>query len=288
MLSWSDGGGAVMFEGKTDAPESVGARGGGMVMNITGRATDMKGKPKEKKDAHKDDATFKDVAEAWGKKAGLQVKVSEKLATKKRDYWSMQNENFMQWGSRMAQELGATFKIMGSKAVFVPRNSGDSTGGVALGMVMATYGVNVINWRISPMQNRPRFNRSIVRWYDRKDAKWMKETVQIQDETARVPLVETRKFADKDRAKDRADSNAEEAKRDKGGGQISIDGEPNAQAQALCIVAGLRAGIDGTYRISQATHTYNRDSGWITMLDLTDPQGDAGTDDRQASATTGQ
>lgn len=283
MLSWSDGSGAVTFHGKTDEPESVGSRGEGMILNITARATDMKGKAKEKQEAHKDDATFEDAAKEWGKKAGLQVKVSGKLAQKKRDYWAMHNENFMSWGSRMAEELGATFKIMGEKAIFVPRNSNDSAGGIAMGIVNATYGDNIINWRIVPLTSRPRFNRSVVRWYDRKEAKWMRETVEISDQTARTPLVETKKFADKDRANDRAESNAEEAKRGKGGGQVTIDGNPNAQAQALCMVSGVRPGIDGMYRITMATHNFSRESGWTTTCDLEQPQGDAGSDSRGAA-----
>lgn len=288
MLSWSDGSGAVMFEGKTDEPESVGARGEGMTLNITARAADMKGDPKKKQQAHKDDAKFGDVAEEWGKKAGLQVKVSDKLKDKKRPYWSMKNEHFLEWGTRTAQEIGATFKVMGKKAVFVPRNSGQSASGMDLPSVFAVYGQNIITWRITPVLNRPRFNRSVVRWYDQKEAKWKKETVQIQDETARVPFIETRRAPNKDQAKDKAESNAEESKRGKGGGTITLDGEPNAQAQATCMVAGIRAGIDGMYRITQATHNFSRENGWTTMLDIENPQGDAGSDTRQASSTTGQ
>lgn len=284
MLSWSIGGGAVMFEGKTDTPESVGSRGGGMTMNITGRAADMKGDPKQKKQAHKDKKKFKEVAQDWGKKAGLQVKVADKLADKEREYWSMQNENFMQWGSRVAKEMGATFKIMGKKAVFIPRNSGSSASGTQLPQIMAVYGSNLIQWRITPADNRPRFNRSIVRWYDKKEAKWKKETVQVQDETARVPLIETRKSPNKDHAKDRAQSNADEAERGKGGGTITLDGEPNAQPQAICMVSGIRPGIDGMYRITQVRHNFSRDDGWTTMVDLEQPQDEAGKDSRKAAS----
>lgn len=283
MLSWSDGGGAVLFEGKTDEPESVGARGEGMTLNITARAADMKGDPKKKQQAHKDDAKFGDVAQEWGKKAGLQVKVADKLKDKQRPYWSINNQHFLEWGARIAQELGATFKVMGRQAVFVPRNSGQSAGGLELPTVMATYGVNVITWRITPIMNRPRFNRSVVRYYDQKEAKWKKETIQIQDETARVPFIETRRAPNKDQAKDHADSNAEESKRARGGGTITIDGAPEAQAQAICMVAGIRAGIDGMYRITQATHEFGRDEGWTTMLDLENPQEGTGTDNRTAS-----
>jgi hypothetical protein len=63
-----------------------------------------------------------------------------------------------------------------------------------------------------------------VRWYDRKDAKWRKETVQLTDEVERVPLIEMRKSGYRDRTKDRADSNADEAKRGKGGGTVTLVG----------------------------------------------------------------
>ena len=267
-LQWSDSGGAVTFKGKTDEPESQGSRGGGMFMNITARATDMKGKAKEKKTKHKDDATFEAAAKEFGKLAGLKVKVSGVLAQTKRDYWSIQNESFMSWGTRIASELGATFKIRGKEAVFVPRNTNDSASGQKLPIVQAVYGENIIDWQIHPTQNRPRYNRSVVRWFDAKEAKWKQETVQISDETARVPLIDTRKFADKERARDRADSNAREVERSKGGGQVTIDGEPAAQAQALCVVSGVRAGVDGNYMISEATHSFTRENGWTTILDL--------------------
>lgn len=270
-LQWSDGGGAVVFKGKTDEPESQGSRGGGMVMNITARATDMKDKPKEKRIKYKDDATFGDAAKEFGKLAGLNVKVSGEIAKRKRDYWAMQNESFMSWGTRLASELGATFKIRGKDAVFVPRNVNDSASGQQLPAVAAVYRENIIDWQIHPTQNRTRYNRSVVRWYDTKEAKWKQETVQISDEAARVPLVDTRKFADQDRAQDRAKSNATEVERGKGGGQITIDGESAAVAQGLCRVSGVRDGVDGSYRVSKVTHSFWRDGGWVTVCDLQSP-----------------
>jgi len=267
-LQWSDGGGAVIFKGKTDEPESQGSRGGGMVMNITARATDMKDKPKEKKTKNKDDASFEEAAKEFGKLAGLNVKVSGALAQKKRDYWAIQNESFMSWGTRIASELGATFKIRGKQAIFVRRNAKDSVTGQQLPTVEAIYGVNIIDWQIRPTQNRPRYNRSVVRWYDAKEAKWKQEAVQISDETARVPLIDTRKFADQGRARDRAESNAKETERGKGGGTVTLVGAPEAQAQGLCRLAGIRAGIDGVYSVSEATHNYSRDGGWVTVCDL--------------------
>jgi phage protein D len=235
-----------------------------MVLNITAHAADMKGKTKEKRQAHRDSAKFGEVAREWGKIADLEVRVSDGLASIQRDFWAMQNESFMAWGARMAQELGATFKIMGKNAVFVPRNASASAIGKGLPVVMVDYGRNIISWQIRPLRNRPRYDRSVVRWYDRKDAKWRKETIQLMNEAARVPLIETRKSGDRDRARDRANSNAEEAKRGKGGGTVTLVGAPEAQPQGLYRIRAVRSGVDAEYRISEAMHLLSRENGWLT------------------------
>jgi hypothetical protein len=108
----------------------------------------------------------------------------------------------------------------------------------------------------------------VVRWYDAKAAKWKQETVQISDEMARVPVIDTRKFADQERAKDRANSNAEEVERGKAGGTVAIDGEPSAVAQALCAISGIRPGTNGLYWLTGATHNFSRNDGWTTSCEL--------------------
>lgn len=282
-IRWADDGGAVSFQGKTDEPESSGSRGGGMTLSITAHSADLKGDPKAKKQKHKDDATFGDVAKQWGHSAGLEVKIEGALAGVRRSYWAMANESYLAWGARMAKELGATFKAMGKKAVFVPRNSGQSASGAALPAVTAEYGKNLISWRISPVQNRARYRKSIVRWYDQKEAKWKTKTVEIGDSGAKVDLIETHKAADESRAGDRAKSNAEESKRGKGGGSVTIDGDSAAQPQAPCNVKGVRKGIDGEYRITSASHVLNRGGGWTAECQVEQPQGEAGTDSRMVT-----
>lgn len=278
-------GGAVQFEGKTDEPESTGSRGGGMLLSITAHAADLKGKPKEKKQRVKDDAEFGDVAKEWGKEADLDVYVDDSLASIKRDHWHMPNMSFMAWGEHVAEEIGATFKIFGDKAAFVPRNSGKSASGKELPRLVARAGEggNIINWKISPVLNRARYKKSKVRHYDQKEAKWKVEEVEISDDGARSDLVETGKAANKDKAKDRATSNAEESKRGKGGGSVTIDGDPAAQPQAPCTVENIRDGIDGEYRVTSAKHRLARGSGWTTECELEQPDGKAGKDGRKKS-----
>ena len=49
---------------------------------------------------------------------------------------------------------------------------------------------------------------------------------------------------------------------------ITLIGAPEAQAQGLCRITGVRSGVDGDYRVSEATHSYSRNGGWVTVCDL--------------------
>ena len=274
-LCWSDGeGGAVYFEGKTDEPECEIARGGGMLLSISAHSADLQGKPKQKMQKHKDDAGFADVAQEWGDSAGFDVKIDDELGSLQRPYWDMRNESFLAWGARMANEIGATFKVRGKKAVFLPRNGGD------LPSLMVQRGVNLISGRLSPNQSRARYKQSVVRYYDEKTATYKKKSVEIKDDGAEVDLVESRHAGSEEQANDLARANAEESKRGKGGGQIQIVGNAAAQAQAELILTGWREGIDGTYRITSVTHNLSRSGGWVTSCELAQPQGEAGVDSR--------
>ncbi len=281
-IGWK-GGGCVTFEGKTDEPHSRGSRGGGMTLSINAKSADPKGKGKEPQSRHKDKAKFGDVAKEWGQKAGYSVKVNSSLSSVERDYWELANESFHAWGARMARELGATFKVQGPKAVFVPRDGSAAASGAALATVMATRPGNVISWDLTPTYNRLAYQRFDVRWYDPKKAKWMTEKVSASASDAPASLTHRFKAVDQDHAKQIGKSNKDEADRAKGGGTIRLIGEPAARAQAPCIVSGIRAGIDGGYKITEAAHMYVRGGGYDTELTVEQTSGDAGSDTRKAS-----
>jgi len=123
---------------------------------------------------------------------------------------------------------------------------------------------------------------SKVRVYDYTQAKWSFKSVLVSEGASDngPDLHETFKAADDDRAGNRATANADSAERALGGGRILIDGHPMAMAQALVNLSGARDGVDGTYRIRQARHVFERGSGWTTSLEVEQPSGDAGEDTR--------
>ena len=287
-LGWDDDAPTVQFDGTIDKVSSKGGRGSGRTVSISAKSADIvKGKAKQKRHKHKDSSSFKDVATAWGQDAGLTVTVHPDLASIQRDYWGMHGESFLHWGSRIASDLAATFKVEGTQGVFAPRSGGTSVGGEALGTVTAIAGDggNLISWDIEPIVGRPSHAKYRTKTYDPKAAEWdtgdedpETETDAEAEHTSRFP------HPTKAHAQSKSKSNSKEADRDRGTGTVVIDGEPSAQCEAPCQVTGARAGVDGTYKISTVEHSYTRGGGYTTSLGLVQPTGGAGADTREATA----
>lgn len=310
-LGWSDQGGSpVVFEGFLDEPKSKssiskehmsigahnrfkqhtsseGSREQGRVLSLSAKSADMGSKVKEQQEDHLDDSTLQDAAQKWAGQAGLTAVVSSDLASIKRAYWSIANESFMAWGARIAREVGATFKIFQSTAVFAPRTgNGQSASGQSMSGVEATWGVNLITWSIAPDISRAKYGNMRVRWYDPVQAMWQDKTKPTSESGDGNDVTHTHKDSDpdEDQADDQADSNVDESDREQGGADsVEIDGNSAAQPQASCTVSGVRPGVDGDYVIKDVVHSLNRSRGWTTRMALRQPSGSAGTDSRDTS-----
>lgn len=275
-------GGQTVFKGKVDEARSDGSRSSGMTLHISAKGVDTKGKAKEPKRKHWDKKSAKDVLTEAGKAAGFSdVKVSPALASKVRDYWAQQNESFLHFGERIAREIGGTFKIVGKTAILADRNEGKSASGQSLATVTASRFDNLISWSITPSAGRPRYKKVKSRYYDSKTAEWKDKEVEIEnDDKAEATLTDRFTAADEGEAEDRAKSRKKESEREKGGGSITIDGNPILQPECPVIVAGTRPGADGDYKADSVVHSWQRGQGWTSRAELKKPGGSAGKDAR--------
>lgn len=282
-LGWEGGGVPVVFDGVIDDVDSSGGRGQGRKLLISAKSADVNGKLKSTEEKHKDDASLKDVANEWGKAAGLsEVVVHPDLSSIKRAWWGMDGESFMSWGRRIAGEIGATFKVMGTRGVFTPRSAGQSATGQPLPVVTATYGGNLIGWSLKPDVGRPKHKTFKTRRFDHDAAEWKSEDASPDyDDDGEATRVETYSAPDEDTAKANSESAAKESDRERGGGSIDIDGNPDAMAEGMVILIGARPGVDGTYTIDSVTHSYSRSGGFTTSMTVKKP--DAKKDGRPSS-----
>ncbi len=280
-IAISLGGGSV-FRGVVDEVKSTMSRQNGMVLTITGKGVDTRGKAKQAQGRHWDDKDLRTVFEDAAKGGGVnEIQIDESLGNIKRPYWAMQGESFIAFGERLAREVGGTFKVSQDRAILAKKNGGKTASGQDLPTVRAAWGENLLSWDITPSMGRQRWKETKARWYDPKSATWKQEKIEVQDDGAQAGFQARYPAAESGEAKSGAEGRKDTAERDKGGGSISINGTAEPQPEALVILSGARPGIDGTYRIETVTHEFSRGSGWVTRLDVKQPQGEAGKDTRK-------
>lgn len=277
--------GVVVFEGTVDEVRSSGARGSGRELTVSCKGFDSRGKVKEPLSFHKDNTTLESFLGDAAKRAGLKgVTIDQSFKGIQRPFWSADGETILHLGKRLAEELGGSFKIRGDKAVFAKRGEGKTPSGQDLPSVRAVWGDNLMTWDVAPFMGRKRFTKARVRYFDRKEAKWKEEDVEVSAKDGAPPSVDVVRFpkADKAEAKGAAKGRKTDSEREGGEGSVKIDLDPAARAEGSCIIEGARPGVDGLYRIVSVTHRLTRSGGSETSLELKQPQGDAGKDKRKS------
>jgi Bacteriophage probable baseplate hub protein len=280
VLGWEGGAGAQVFMGTVDEVKSSGSRSG-RELTISAKGLDTKSKAKQPQQKHMDGKKTEEALNEAGKLSGHTVRVDPSLNVK-RDYWGMNDESFVHFGERIAQELGGVFKIKGKQAILADKTGG-SISGAALAIVTATWGGNLISWDMTPRMGRMEYSAMGARWYDLAKAKWNreKESVKNADDGAGAEHNDRFSRADKDEAKGKAKNHAKDSEKEKGGGSAVIDGTASAIPGGTCVIAGARPGIDGPWRIEEVQHEFSR-SGWTTSLTLKMPGEGTGSDSRGA------
>jgi phage protein D len=268
------------FEGFVNEVSCSIDKGSGRRISITASSVDQAGEATAPKLQHEDEATLSSVAQKFGSEAGLSVQVAGSIASVQRDYWLQQNESFIAWGQRIAEEVGGTFKVIGNRAFLVGRNEGISASGKTLTPITAEWGVNLISANVRPIVSRPRFKDVKVSYFDRLKGERVEEEsatgISGVESTLRLLL----SSATKDQAKQTAEAKGKEADREKGSGDVTIIGDATAEPEAICSVEGVAPGADGSYRIDSVSHRLSKSSGFTTSLTLRQPQDGAGTDSR--------
>nr|USU32878.1 late control D family protein [Methylobacterium sp. OTU13CASTA1] len=282
--------GQQVFTGILKSPRCTTAKGQGGLMMLNATGHDTEGKGKEGQRFVKEDGTLEEYLTGLGKKAGFTVKIDPALAKIKRTLWASDGRSFLHHAQQLATENGATLKISGKKAVIAKRGAGMTPSGKALPTIRATAGVNLISADIEPFEASAVYRDVRFSFFDRKKAKFEEEKADIRTgagSSGGATAVLRGKAAYKQDAKDRSEGRKNEAERDKGGGSVEIQIEPLAKAEGTCILAGVRAGIGGSYRIESATHTLRaaESGGASTKLTLKQPDDKAGKDDRKAGDT---
>ena len=284
----------IVFDGIVDDVRSECGHGEGMMLIVDGKTADTKGKQKTRRNAHHDDKTIGYAMQDAAQWAGVDLSVAPRIAQLKRKYIAQDYESFLHFIQRLAHEVGGTFKMIGgTRGVVLDRNSGKTVGGSSIADVIAIRdpanpaNSNLIAWKISPLLTRPRFTEIRTRYYDRDKAKYVEKKVEVEgaknDPQAQANDLSTYSGAGDDDSEQMSTGSAMESQREKGAGEVKIDGNAAARAEGTLTLIGARPGVDGNYIMDLVTQDFDASKGWVTTIKVRRP--DAKDDSRGGGYT---
>ena len=199
------------------------------------------------------------------KTAGVNVNVASAFAGVKQDYWAQSGESFMHMVQNLSEKFGFVYQFTEGNQLKIEKKG---QRGLAC---WATWGDNLIAWRVRPFVMRSSFGGSVAQWFDAQDSNWNK-SLQKFGMAFPFNMVGANNMGQKPaetetNAGNEGAGQQEKAETQQGGGRIIINGEPRAVWNGWVMLQGARPGVDGMYRIEQVEHVYSR-QGFITTMEV--------------------
>ena len=175
-------------------------------------------------------------------------------------------------GMHLLQSLERTYngvaKFQDGMLSFTQRGTGTSASGVALGTFILTPD-DLGSWDIR-INARPSYSKVRASWWDKTahQLQWVTNTTQAAG-NVNVPFMIKTPFNSQDEAQSAADATMKQLNRGIVTGSVTLaKGDPSIHAAAPFTISGMRDGIDGSYIVKTATHTYTKKSGIVTMSEF--------------------
>jgi Bacteriophage probable baseplate hub protein len=281
----------IVFDGWVKTVESgFGRRGGGRRLWITAKGHDDKGPVKEEQqqtmgEGKKEDGQdgkqipLKDMMSQVFGAAGLSVAISPAMEKIARDFWSIRDSP-MNFGRRMADELGGLFKITSNKAILTSAKDGMNAAGEAMPTIEAIWGINLIGWRIQPFTSHPQWGKGQAKFFDLANGIYKSVSTAIGGSApfgaSKAIANSVNTVVDQAQGKQATEGTGTNSESNRGTGWVLLNGEPNAKAGGSVVISGARPGVDGTYMIQTAEHNYTRGVGYTTRCNVWSPKPSGG------------
>lgn len=261
--------------------DSVKASGPPREIRISAKSIDLLKKGKHKQYKAYENKKLGEIIQDQAKIIGAQAVVSQELANEVVEYIAMQDESALHFLTRLADMYDANANVKDGRLVFTERGSLTSGSGLSLTTVnvlgpngggITSFGMlpgNVIDYDCD-IVTRPQVKQGVKKGWDKdKASEWMESVLSLigpeADQTARYQT------AERARAKREAQGKARSLKRNKGQLSLTVVGDPSIRAESPLVVQGLRAGVDGMWRVKSATHTFSGGSVYTTKIEAEKP-----------------
>lgn len=250
-------------------------------IQLTGLATGMKSIMKAPAIKEFDNKTVGDILGSMAGSAGLGISISPVMAAKTLPFKNQVVSNL-----HMIHELerlfGAVAKISNQKLIFVKRDGTESVTGMPL-PTLVLHPEHFGTWQVR-YNTRSQYGNTKAAYRDKEDLmrKWVGSAASAGGATnSGADYLLGTLFNSKEEAEAAAQSKMESFRRAEVMATFQLaKGDPWIKDMQTLLVTGMRDGINGSYVIDKATHTYVKRSGIISSFDCKAPGSGADFSDR--------
>lgn len=230
-------------------------------MIIKARSANLRDRFKEYKTRSWNGVTLGELVAEIASDNGLTPVVAEGLKAHPFAHIDQTNESDLNLLTRLALELHAVAKPVGSRLLFMPAAQARSASGKQLPEVAITAGA-CDSWRVT-LPDRSSYTGAEARWQDlAAGAEQLALAGNRSGAIARLPGL----FAGEAEATAAAAARLGFLQRQGGAVSLTIDGNPSLRAEAPLRLSGFRPGVDGVWTIDEATHSAGRGQRYTTQI----------------------
>lgn len=232
-------------------------------IRIRARAADFTSDIRNRREQGWKDTTLGAVLNDIAARNGLQPRIAPDLASIALPTISQSRQSDIAFLKRLGRENDAVATIKDGALIFARKGAGSTTSGKPLPTITITRrSGDGHNWQ---RQKRDGQEGVTASWHDRGAAK--RQTVTVGKEEGAKKLRKT--YPDEASARRAAIAESDRLKRAPGTFDMRLAlGRPDIYAELRANVSGFKAGIDGTWLISEVTHSLDKGGGFATALKM--------------------
>jgi phage protein D len=226
-------------------------------MEITGKAMDFIKLMKEQRSKGYDKKTVSQIVNEIAGRHGLAANCTGTIANLKYDYTGQTEESDAQFLQMLADKHDCVFSVKNGQLLFKKKAENIT------GFAIVTRPGNVMDYQFS-FVDRNAHQGGEADWWDRKEAKRQRSKRYGKTGGGRTPSpaksrVPTLITNGKAVADDIAQSRITALNRAEKKLSMTVVGSQNLKAEMILVVAGVRAAVDGAYRIKSVVHSLTGD-----------------------------
>lgn len=241
--------------------DQVTASGWPMQIEVTGRSADLTEEMKEQRSKTYKDKTISDIVSEIAQRHGLTPGAMGSIASFKYSFLVQTEESDLNFLTRLAMRHDCIFAVKNGRLIFKKRGESIEAFHVIV------HPSNVMSYSVT-YQDRQKHSEGHADWWDKNAARRMRSKKFGSGGRAKYRVGQIAEDGQA-QADEMAQSAATANKRAEKQLDMTVVGDPAIMAESILEVVGIKAGVDGLYRVKSVVHSLTS-NGYRTNIQAED------------------